>query len=161
MTVLLCAFRPATSPPRHVDSSHDWLRTCSRTGLDSGAFGRADYQEEEVDTMSEPNGFRSKRNEVSGGHSAELISASKVCGARVLSGIANDRARTRFLQRSLWALCMAILPVAAVSLTGCAGMDSAKSPAAVPMQIMTTALPAATVQSNSLPALAVSGGRAP
>jgi hypothetical protein len=39
-------------------------------------------------------------------------------------------------------------------------MDSAKSPA-VPMQIMTTALPAATVQSNYLATLAVSGGTPP
>jgi IPT/TIG domain/Putative Ig domain len=128
--------------------------------LDSGAFGRADYQEEEVDTMSEPNGFRSKRNEVSGDQSAELISASKACGAGALSGIAYDRARARFLLRFLRALCMVILPVAAAGLTGCAGMDSAKSPA-VAMQIMTTALPAATVQSNYLATLAVRGGRAP
>src|ERR1700687_5982805 len=153
MTVLLYAFRPATSLPRHVDSSHDWLRTCSCTGRDSGAFGRADYQEEEVDTMSEPNGFRPKRNEHSGGRSTELISASNVCGAEVLCVIADDRARTGFLPRLLWALCMVILPAAAAALTGCAGMDSAKS-LAVPMQITTTALPAATVQSNYLATLA-------
>jgi hypothetical protein len=109
------------------------LRTYGRNGRDSGAFGRADYQEEKVDTMSEPNRFKWN---VRGEFFPRFLLGLCVV---ILSAVA---------------ACLG-------GCTGMVSAKSAAAAGAASMRITTAALPAATVQNNYLATLAVTGGTPP
>lgn len=96
-------------------------------------FGRADYQEEKVDTMGEPNG--SNWN-------------------------ARGEFFPRFL-RGVCILILPAVTACLGGCTGMVSAKSAAAAGATAMQITTAALPAATVQNNYLATLAVAGGTPP